>query len=263
MNKRLKLFVYPIIGLVALTVCLLGVLVYFHLHGSHPNDEAYMAVAELLLVLVIAIEGFVALWEFAHNQQSTRAAANAAIFSLYQMYLTVDYHENVRSRAWFCLSQARTDSAYRMNLLAHLVGATGSDTTRGLYERKRRGQVQSGDKEAWDFHYDYHRVHDILGFFTTLSLSQADAKVIQLCGFFYDSWRPPLRRILEDMKDFVKTGPDEEDLKGLMLRRWEALNQTLNTLDELFKLTSVDWTKDPSSKNEDANDKSIASTALR
>ncbi len=247
MNKKLKLLLFPIVVLlVILTMGLLVFLIICHHRGSHPNDEAYMAVAELLLVIVIAIEGLVAVWEFAHNP------ANAAVFDLYKMYLSIDYHKNVRRPAWYSLSLARKNKEYRIKILKGLAGDMVDDVTGYIESIRSERPLTDEEKKSLLIHDDYHRVQDILGFFTTLSLLNSDSNTLQMCNFFYDRWRVPLHRIVHDLEEYSESSAQGGEIgKELKRRRYLRYKDALRKLDKQFEfgLTKFDWKADLLSEN--------------
>ena len=247
MNRILKLLLFFIVVLlVILTTGLLVYLVICHRRMSHPNDEAYMAVAELLLVIVIAIEGLVAVWEFAQSP------ANAAVFDLYKMYLSIDYHKNVRRPAWYSFSLARRDQEYRIKLLKGLAGEMVDDVA-GYIESIRSGRPLTDEaKKSLLVHDDYHRVQDILGFFITLSLLNSDSNTLQMCNFFYDRWRVPLHKIVHDLGEYSESSAQGGEIgKELKRRRYLLYKDALGKLDKKFgfALKKFDWKSDLLSKN--------------
>ncbi|MFZ0959544.1 MAG: hypothetical protein WAO35_01465 [Terriglobia bacterium] len=230
--------------------CLLWLLVRRICFGT-PLD--YTAVGELLLVLVIAVEGGVAISALKHDQRSARAVANAGVFDLYKTYLSVDYHQNVRRPAWYAVSRAMTDSEYREKILGGLAGQLSGEEVRDAYERKRGGKkLNPEDAESFQFHDEYHRVQDVLGFYSMLSAlsREADAEIVQTCNFFYDRWRVQLHRIVQMLGEYQ---PSDETVKQLKLRRWKVHRDTLMRLDKVFDLEHIDWQNDPLSQIVDAN----------
>jgi hypothetical protein len=194
----------------------------------------YTAVGELLLVLVIGLEGEVAISAFALDQSGARAAANNAVYDLYKTYLSIEYHHSVRRPAWFALEKAMGDRVYRGKILAGLAMQSSGEEIRDAFERKRQGSApDAGDAECFAFDDEYHRVQDILGFFSMLSaLSRgADREIVRTCDFFYDRWRVHLHEIVNQLKDYE---PNDQAVKQLMLRRWKIHRATLVRLDEVF-----------------------------
>lgn len=219
------------------------------------NFSKYGAVGELLLVFVLAVEGAIAFFEFSHNQRATTIAANSAVFDLYKMYLSPEYQRHVRRPAWYSLSRARTDKLYRQKLLDALTGTSSGDDIdeTGTYERSRsegRENESKADREAWAFHKEYHRVQDIFGFFSTLSVwtENADAEVVKLCHFFYDRWRVQLHRIVRDVQDHKIDNPYEAALRQ---ERIKGYVQTLKTLDRIFPSGLLSWKQHPHGSNSD------------
>ena len=222
-------------------VCLLWLLVLRFVFYV-PLD--YAAVAELLLVLVIAVEGSIAIAAFRHDQRSARGAANAAVYDLYKTYLSVDYHQNVRRPAWYALSRAMGDRAYRGKILAGLAGVLAGEEVDAAYNRKREGKdLVQEDMESWQFHNEYHRIQDILGFYSMLSALSRDAdyEIVRTCHFFYDRWRVLLHLIVEMLVTYT---PPDETVRKLKNRRCEIHRNTLSRLDELFEYDDLDWKSD-------------------
>ena len=239
--------------LLALAAVGSAVLMVLCLVYKHDQPWDYGALGELLLVNVLAIEGLVAISELTHNQRSARVSANAAVLSLHQTYMSVDYHEKVRRPAWFCLLKARQDANYRNVLLAQLCGASALELEH--HEIDSADEVDDVYKKYWKFSNEYHRVHDVLAFFTTLSLLKADADVIRSCNFYYDSWRPPLHRIVLDLEEYVEVNASGRVAPRLEVerRRCKQFRQTLTTLDKLFGLELVDLNSDPLFQNADGD----------
>jgi len=252
MARLLKLFQW--IGALLLLLSAVGAtaLIMRCLFISGALD--YAAIGELGLVLVLAVEGLVAMAAFATDERTSKINANSALFTLYQMYLSIDYHDKVRTPAWYALHKARESSEYRNKLIQELIGRSAGQHHRKYYERKCAGLEETeDDKKYWQFHKEYHRVFDLLGFFTTLahlSLHLKDDNVIRSCNFYYDSWRGPLHRIVEDAEAFVDSQPNGT-LNNLEKERCRVFKETLQTLDHVFKLESYDWRGCPTGKNED------------
>ena len=220
-------------------------------HYRKPLD--YAALGELLLVTVIAVEGLVAISELTSNERSARTSANAAVFNLHQTYMSIDYHEKVRNPAWYSLLKASQDAAYRERLLAALAGAVGGEEAMHRQERLMGEQATPEDKEAQLFSYAYHRVVDILRFYTTASLLllEADSDIVRSCTFSYDSWRIPLYTVVRDLKTYIASHPEEGRGKDLNEDRCRVFEQTLQSLDKLFKMPTLDLRSDPRFRGSD------------
>jgi hypothetical protein len=231
-------------------ICLLW-LSFLRFYYQRPVD--YTAVGELLLVLVIAVEGGVAISALMHDQRSAKAVANAGVFDLYRTYLSVDYHHNVRRPAWYAVSTAKKDLAYRNNLLAGLAGQLSGDEVRDAYEHQSGGRkLNPEDAENFKFHEEYHRVQDILGFFSMLSAlsSEADPEILKTCNFFYDRWRIQLHMIVRMLEEHR---PSAELENALKVRRWKAHHDTLMQLDKLFGFDHSEWQSDTLAQIVDAS----------
>jgi hypothetical protein len=140
------------------------------------------------------------------------------------------------------------DRAYRDKLLAGLAGErVGDDGVAAALEAIRLGkEVTREDDEKLAIHDEYHRVQDILGFFTTLSLLNADADVVEICNFFYDRWRCPLRHIVHELEEYTPIGGPSGLLAKLKGKRCVALRETFTKLDELFEFREgFDCDEDP------------------
>jgi hypothetical protein len=210
---------------------------------ANAGSQGYEAIGELLLVAVIAIEGVIAYFALRNDERGARASANDAIFKLYEMYMTVDYHEKVRTVARYSLWKARNDPTYRKQLIVRLSGQKTDDEFMKALDKKRNGRPESAeDHELLVFHSEYHRVLDILGFFTTLSLLQAnaDAKVLRICNFFYDSWRFSLRRIVTDLETAVASQPAQHPRAYLGWNRLSNFKTALDALDRKFRFKPID-----------------------
>lgn len=252
MAKSLKLLQW--IGAILLLVSVIGATMLLMRCLSLPGALDYVAVGELGLVLVIAVEGLIAVAAFANDERTSKINANSALFSLYQMYFSIDYHDNVRTRAWFALQKARESSEYRHKLIQELVGYSAGQHHIKHYDRKCADLEETeDDKRYWQFHKEYHRVFDLFGFFATLahlSSHLKDNNVIRSCNFYYDSWRGPLHRIVEDAEAFVHAQPRGK-LTDLQRERCRVFKETLQTLDCVFKLEICDWRDCPTAQNED------------
>ena len=205
----------------------------------------YTAVGELLLVLVIAVEGGVAISALRHDQRGARAVANGAVYDLYKTYLSVEYHQNVRRPAWYALSRAMSDLSYRDKVLAGLAGLLAGEEVDDAYNRKRGGKkLTPEDAESFEFHNEYHRIQDILGYFSMLSAlsGEADTEIVQTCDFFYDRWRVLLHIIVDMLGEYT---PSDQTVRELKVRRWEVHRNTLMHLDKVFEYEGIDWKSDP------------------
>jgi hypothetical protein len=209
----------------------------------------YTAVGELLLVLVIAVEGGVAVATLRHDQRSARAVANGAVYDLYKTYLSVEYHQNVRRPAWYALSRSVHDAAYRDKVLAGLAGILAGEEVDAAYNRKREGKkLTQEDAESFAFHNEYHRIQDVLGFFAMLSAlsGEADPEILRTCDFFYDRWRVLLHIIVELLGSYNLPDKTVSELKN---RRWKIHCDSLCSLDRIFGYEKVDWKTDPLFRN--------------
>lgn len=249
-----------LVGLLGATaIVTLALLLMLKLEPNPPFSR-YEAVGELLLVFVLAVEGGIAFFEFSHQQTSSRTAANAAVFELYKIYLSPDYQQKVRRPAWYALSRARKDKAYRRLLISALAGESSGDDidNDGVYERSRiegRENASENDRRAWAFHDEYHRVQDILGFFAILSVwthksdpNKADPTVVQLCHFFYDRWHVHLHRIVQDLEMHESDDIFANKMKG---ERVNGYKNTLRQLDVIFGIEKDIWKEHPSGRNSD------------
>lgn len=232
------------------------------------SNVLFGSVPQLLTVCVVSLAGFSAIKQFGHHQGSARAAANAAVIRLFETYLSVEYQTKVRRVAWQALRKARADSNYHADLLAALAGAYSGNEVQNAYERKRYNPgepYQEGEERELAFHEEYHRVQDILGFFTILSVladnrdsNKADPSVIGVCHFFYDRWRAPLHGIIRDLGEYsiplddpeLNIHPSSDILKT---RRYMGYLDVLKKLDAIFQLKNVDWRNDPLAQNEFAS----------
>lgn len=219
----------------------------------YKSQVDFAAIGQFLLVLVIATNGIVAIAALSMNQKIATSAANGAVFDLYKIYLSVDYHQEVRRPAWYALSRARRDPAYYYKILAGLGGEVAGDEVRDAFERARANEEKlPGDNDIWQTHDEYHRVLDILGFFGNLSAwgGTADSEIFQTCNFFYDRWRVPLHMIVRELGKYTPSTEVGESVLELKQRRYDEFNRTLNKLDDIFNLKVFDWKEDPLSKLE-------------
>jgi hypothetical protein len=239
-------FKWCIAATVVLSVTCVIWLPILHIVWHVPVD--YTAVAEFLLVVIIAVEGGVALSSFAHDQRTAKGLANSAVFELYKTYLSVEYHENVRRPAWYAISRAKRDPEYRKKVLGGLAGELSGDEVRDAYECRRDGKsLDPHSAESFRFHDEYHRVQDILGFFTMLSAlsNEADTTIVKTCDFFYDRWRVQLRTIVRELGKYDPGGDAGPHARKLKSNRWKKFNDTLTHLDKVFELEGLDWENDP------------------
>lgn len=237
MTKVVKVSFFVLLVAACFSAALIGRLLWLPYHyGGHLQ---YESIAELLSSFVIAVSVSFAVWEFTDKQRGARASANVTVFNLYKMYLSPEYHDKIRRPAWFSVSKAKRDSAYRCLLLAGLAAEFEGDEVAQCYERRRAGMKElPGDRGIWLIHDEYHRVQDIFGFFTTLSLLDADEETMRLCGFFYDSWSAQLRWIVRELGEHIASSPtcanaNDEEKRRI---RHTKLKETLDRLDEKFAI---------------------------
>lgn len=212
----------------------------------------YIAYGRLLADFIIAVGVFLAAKELTDNQRGARASANAAVFDQYKMYLSINYQREVRRPAWLSLLKAESDSKYHKGLLSGLAGELVGNETAEYMEKSDEGtEPASEDKKNLAIHDGYHRVQDIFGFFTMLSLLSlnADHEVIAVCNFFYDRWRIPLHRIVKKLEEYTPLSDNSDGtLARLKKRRCDEYKKTLNRLDEQFNLEEESWDNDPIAK---------------
>ena len=89
---------------------------------------------------------------------------------------------------------------------------------------------------------------DILGFYTTLSLLNANPRVIRACGFFYDSWQPMLYQLVADLEEFDAAA----ERHGVAAYRRREYRKALARLDDIFKLKPANLQTHPVLANERA-----------
>jgi len=227
-------------------------LVWMRFYFKAPVED-FTVFGQFLLVLVIATNGIVAVAALRMNQEIAKSGANAAVFDLYKIYLSASYHKEVRRPAWYALSRVRRDQAYYCKILAGLAGELVGDEVREAFERSRAKEAAlPGDNDVWQTHDEYHRVLDIIGFFTILSSwgGTTDPKIFQTCNFFYDRWRVPLHMIVRELGKYTPSSEAGQSVFDLKKRRYDKFINTLSKLDSLFGLEDVDWEEDPLSRIE-------------
>ena len=213
---------------------------------SSTNSSAnnYTNLAPIVISILALILSATAAYQ---TRRNAKANANAGVLNLFHTYMSLDYHEKVRKPAWYALHKARQDEAYRKKLLKGIAGVTSTLDAQDVlrYDRRRKGTNDSIDEEYWLLHNDYHRVLDMLGFFTTLSLLEADNNVVRICNFFYDSWRSALYRIIRDLEIHLGTLVDSDPARiKLRQRRLNTYQKALEDLDKLFDLPQIDQKTD-------------------
>lgn len=180
----------------------------------------------------------------AQSEREMRSSANAAALELAQQYLSLDYHERVRRPAWHALRRARLLPDYRERLVRAFAHSTADrdEETFEAHERHRDGEETEADREFWAFHHEYHRVLDILGFFTSLSLLEAEPRILRACHYFYDSWQGPLWRLVMDAEVYLDTlrRDGSEPRAELVRARCQRHREALGKLDEIFELPPID-----------------------
>jgi hypothetical protein len=181
----------------------------------------------------------------AQSRDQAEASANAAALSLSRDFLSVEFHNAVRRPAWHALRKARKDDSYRSELVARIghSSADQNDEDHWRHEARRLGRDLRGDREYWAFHDERHRVADILGFFVSLSQLPADQTVVRACGYFYDSWRLPLWRLIMDVEVYLDSAQNSASARAAP--RLLQYRLALVKLDQLFGFPEVDPAKDP------------------
>ncbi len=224
--------VIVIVGLITL-----GFLLYNLLFGVSRNYAAYMAYSSLFTAFTIGIGSLLAVSEFIRKRLGVEASINAAVFDQYKMFLSINYQREVRHPAWISLLKAKQDKDYCKKLLAGLAGELTGDEVLEYAESNRKGlELTQEDKMNKAIHDDYHRVQDILGFFSMLSFLSlnADRNVVDTCSFFYDLWRMPLHRIICDLKQYVPPNDSDKALEMMRKSRYDKYAETLDRLDFRF-----------------------------
>lgn len=184
----------------------------------------------------------------AQGDRELRASANAAAISFSQHFLTVEFHDRVRRPAWHALRKGRRDPAYRAKLVTGFALSSADSDSQNFeaQERRRRGHMLPEDKEYWALHDEYHRVLDILGFFTSLSLLNAEPRILKACNYFYDSWRLPLWRLVLDAEKAQQTPPHGNTWRSGQVRaRCQRAKEALERLDRIFTFHPPDPSTDP------------------
>jgi len=150
--------------------------------------------------------------------------SNASLFDLLQEYTSVQYHDDVRSPAWHAIHMARRDETYKNDLLTALLNST-ADESHEAYQRRRLGEpTPDQDREFWAFHREYHRLLDVFGFFTIVSLVEPNPQVDCAVAFFYEEWREQLRWVVDEL--------EKKDPQATKVRKYREIIDRLDKICE-------------------------------
>lgn len=183
-----------------------------------------------ILAIVISL---IAIYQ---TYRGTKDSADSAVIDMYFRYSETDFHLQTRAEAWLCLLLARHNDEYRLRLLRAISGPS-EETEEYIAKklRQRSGKDFESDADDRKFHAEYHRLLDIIGFFSALSHLNARPQVLTLCNFFYDSWRGPLYRLLNDHLEYLQEDESiSTEVREIGSQRNKKLAESLAMLDRRF-----------------------------
>lgn len=215
-----------LLSLVAILFVIIFVALYFPQLLPSANPAIWVAASSAAFACFSA---------YVTLKKSLNSSDQAAVTLLMQ-FMSIEFHNNVRSPAWYCMAKSRDDLEYRRKLLTHLSGDL-LDSRAPVDRMSKIRRNEPLDEEEEQFHHDSHRLQDIIWYFTALSVLNSRTSTILLCNFYYDSWRVPLHKLNRDFADFIQSPSLTEPLRSRAIFRQSRLENLLKNLDRKFNLT--------------------------